>query len=243
MAKMNGSFRYMFDAAPSISLLAAGQAAKTANFTSNEIALDTLDGYWTSGELADQTLAVIVNVTAVGDSTARTATITLTNVIATDELTLDDGENAPVTLVADTDFAVGVDDAATAANLAQEINDRFAAEELAFTATSAGNVVTVTNTLGTGGAITENETTLAVTAFAGNDETYQFDVEAGPVGFASSEVLGSLSISKPGQYVVLLDIGTALAVKPDAAALRLSGTLAGVGPSITAFSWIAAIQR
>lgn len=243
MAKMNSGYRYMFDAAPSINLLPAKAPAYEADFASAEIEFDTLKGYWTSNELADQSLAIIINVTDIAAASARTATITLTAVVATDEVTLDDEQNAPITLAANTDFAVGGDDTVTAANLAQEINDRNAANEIAFTATSAGNVVTVTNTLGTGGLITENEATLAVTAFAGNDETYQLDVEVGPAGFATAEKLGLLSVSKPGQYVVLLDIGTALAAEPDAAAVRISGTLAGVAPSITAFSWLAAVQR
>lgn len=74
MAKMNSKFKYMFDAAPSVALVAAGTAAQTATFNGTTIALDKLDGYWnTEGELADQTFAVAINVTDVdtvtGDET------------------------------------------------------------------------------------------------------------------------------------------------------------------------------
>ncbi len=50
-------------------------------------------------------------------------------------------------------------------------------------------------------------------------------------------------ITQPGQYVMLLDIDTVKAVKADAAAIRIKGTLAGVAPSLTAYSWIAGITR
>ena len=66
MAKMNSKFKYMYDAAPAVSLRAQGEAALTADANSNVIALDQLDGYWnTEGELADQTFAVVANVTGI----------------------------------------------------------------------------------------------------------------------------------------------------------------------------------
>lgn len=73
MAKMNSKFKYMFDAAPSITLEAQSAPARTADGNTAAIALDKLDGYWNSGELADQTFAVAVNVlsldTTTGDET------------------------------------------------------------------------------------------------------------------------------------------------------------------------------
>lgn len=73
MAKMNSKFKYMFDAAPSITLEAQSAPARTADGDTTAIALDKLDGYWTNGELADQTFAVAVNVlsldTTTGDET------------------------------------------------------------------------------------------------------------------------------------------------------------------------------
>ncbi|USM11593.1 minor capsid [Citromicrobium phage vB_CbaS-RXM] len=74
MANMNTSHRYVYDAAPATLFRARTAAALTANGNSNTVNLDKLDGYWnTDGELADETLAVIVNVTALdtadGDET------------------------------------------------------------------------------------------------------------------------------------------------------------------------------
>lgn len=238
MAKMNSKFKYMFDAAPSVRLIARDNVAKTASFDSSPVALDKLEGHWVSNELADQTFALVVNVTDL-EVSARTATITLASVVATDELTLNDGVNAPLLLVADTDFDVGANNTETAAALAEAINDAYDAGDIAFTATSNLAVVTVTNTLGVGGTITEAETTITTTAFAGGNETYAFAVQVGPVGFASNAVLGTLNISRPGQYVFLVDLDTAIAMKSDTAAIRLVGTLAGVAPSITLYSWIA----
>lgn len=63
--KMHSLFRYMYDAAPSVSLRAKDAAAITASGALTGITLDQLEGYWTSGELADKTVAVVVNVTAV----------------------------------------------------------------------------------------------------------------------------------------------------------------------------------
>lgn len=70
MAKMNSKFKYMFDAAPSITLEAKTAAARTADGNTAAIALDKLDGYWnTEGELADQTFAVVVNVLSLDQTT------------------------------------------------------------------------------------------------------------------------------------------------------------------------------
>lgn len=243
MAHMNTKFQYMYDAAPSVSLWAADAAAKTASFTdAGAITLDVLEGYWnTQGELADKTLAVIVNINAVNAS-ARTATMTFASVVATDTFTLSDGVDS-ATFIADTDFDVGADDTETAAAAAEAINDAYDAGDIAISATSNLGVITLTNHLGTGGTITEAETTITTTAFAGNNETYSIDVQGGPVGFGSTAVIGTIrGITKPGQYVALIDIATAKAIKSDLAAIRLSATLAGVAPSIDGYSWIAGIQ-
>jgi hypothetical protein len=63
MAKMNSKFKYMFDAAPAITLKAKADAAITSTADSAIYELEQLDGYWNTGEeLADQTFAVVVNV-------------------------------------------------------------------------------------------------------------------------------------------------------------------------------------
>lgn len=249
MAKMNSNFKYMFDAAPSITLIAKDGVAKTENFNGTPIVLDEVDGYWNSGELADQTFAVVVNVTALTKS-ARRATMTFASVVATDTFTLSDGVNSKVFTAVDADpviedgeFLVGADNTATAANAAAAIQAAFVAGDIAISATSALAVITLTNTLGTGGTITEAETTITTTAFAGNNESYTLELEAGPVGFATSIKPGVLTISEIGQYVILVDLDTIRAMKSDAASIRLVGTLAGVAPSITAHSWIAGIQH
>ncbi len=65
MAKMNSKFKYMFDAAPSITLEAKTAPARTADGNTATVVLDQLDGHWNPGvNLADQTFAVAVNVTA-----------------------------------------------------------------------------------------------------------------------------------------------------------------------------------
>ncbi|UIS25206.1 hypothetical protein [Erythrobacter phage vB_EliS-L02] len=240
MAKMNTRHRYMFDAASAATLIAKDGVAKTANFN-GALTLDQNDGHWnTEGELADQTLAIVVNVTAI-TAAAYVATITLDTVIATDAVTLDDGVNTPVTLVADTDFNVGADDAATAANLAEAINTT---ADLDMTATAAGAVVTVTNTLGfnADATITTSDATITIVDFAGG-EGYDLAIQTGPVGFASNTVLGNLPVNAVGQYVFLLDLDTARAVKSDTAAIRIVGTVEGDSPSITLHSWIAGIQH
>lgn len=71
MAKMNSKFKYMFDAAPSVSLLGQSDAAHTASFVGTTLTLDKLDGYWNQPipPLADQTFAIVINVTAVDHTT------------------------------------------------------------------------------------------------------------------------------------------------------------------------------
>lgn len=68
--KMNSRFRFMYDAAAAASLRPRAQADITADAVGAELTLDTLTGYWTPGtELADQTFAVVANVTKVDHTT------------------------------------------------------------------------------------------------------------------------------------------------------------------------------
>ncbi len=62
MAKMNSPFKYMYDAAPEAAVVVKDHATHTATFNAPAVLLDKLSGHWTSGELADQTFAVVVNV-------------------------------------------------------------------------------------------------------------------------------------------------------------------------------------
>lgn len=74
MAKLKGHLKYMFDAAPASQLIVKDGVAKTASFNGPSIVLDELDGYWnTAGELADDTFAIAVNVTALDKTTGDEA--------------------------------------------------------------------------------------------------------------------------------------------------------------------------
>lgn len=76
------------------------------------------------------------------------------------------------------------------------------------------------------------------------DETYAINLQAGPVGFASNVVIGTLpSITKTGQYVILVDINTVKALKADAAAIRLVTDVGGTTPSIDFYAWISGVQK
>lgn len=67
--KMHSRTRYMYDAATEASLRAKSAAAITASTAGAALVLDTLQGYWTTGELADNTLAVVANVNAIDNGT------------------------------------------------------------------------------------------------------------------------------------------------------------------------------
>jgi hypothetical protein len=68
--RMNSLQRYMYDAAPEASLRAKNAAAIVASGALAELPLDALQGFWTDGsELADLTLAVVINVTAINNAT------------------------------------------------------------------------------------------------------------------------------------------------------------------------------
>jgi hypothetical protein len=149
MSKLNSKFQYMYDAAPTAALRLKTDPQLVATAALPGLALDKIGGFWnTAGELADKTLAVVVNVTAVDP-----------------------------------------------------------------------------------------------------DGTYDIELQGGPVGFASNKVIGALKgVTAPGQYVILVDIGTAKRLKADLAALRLNAIVtdtdgAGAGvPGITFYSWIAPVQ-
>ncbi len=100
----------------------------------------------------------------------ETGTITAASVVAGDAVTISDGVET-VTLVADTDFDIGVDDTATAANLAAAINALRPSGALHVSATSALAVVTVRNLNKDGGSITETGATFTVVDFANGDAT------------------------------------------------------------------------
>lgn len=142
MAKLNSKFRYMYDADPSVALVAKDHAAKTATFNGTAITLDKVLGYWNAGSenLADHTFPIVINVEAIDKTTG--------------------------------------------------------------------------------------------------DETYTIDLEVGPVGFATSVKTGKVTVTGAGQYVILVDVPTLVAMKSDAAAIRLAYTLAGTTPSITSHAFI-----
>lgn len=107
-------------------------------------------------------------------------TLTLATLLDGDSVTISDGINA-FTFEAQTDsdyvalssfkFLVGVDDTATAVNLAAAINAVHALGDFAVVAKSAAAVVTVTNTLKTGGAISGAAGTITAVNFTGGNAT------------------------------------------------------------------------
>ena len=248
MAILKSKYKYMLDVAGTTTLIARDGVAKTATFQSSIYELDQLNGYWnTLDELADQTLAVVINVEDVTVNTP-TATATLDTVVATDAITIDDGENTAVTFTAvdaaptAIQFLVGGDDDETAANLADAIN---ATAALTVVATASGAVVTITNPVGflADAEVSSPDSTITVVDFAGGDETYSIVVECGPVAFGTDVNLGTIPVTSVAQYVFPIDIDTMRLINPDADALRLNCTLAGDSPSITLNSWIAQIIR
>lgn len=84
-------------------------------------------------------------------------------------------------------------------------------------------------------AVVVNVSTLDKTT---GDETYTLNLEAGPVGFATSLVVGTLKVSSTGQHVILVDIDTVKKMKADAAALRIAVDVAGTTPIIDFVAFI-----
>lgn len=120
-------------------------------------------------------------------------------------------------------------------------------DHVAKTASFTGNVLVLDKVGGYWNAAT-NELADSTFAIAINveavdhttgDETYTIDLEAGPVGFATSVKTGRVTVNGTGQYVILVDFDTLQAMKADIGAIRLSATLAGTTPSITAHAWVA----
>jgi hypothetical protein len=105
--------------------------------------------------------------------------LTLTNVVDNDEVTISAGDNAYIfEAQADVDVAnisafrypLGVDNASTAANLAAAINKVRLTGDLAVAAKAVGSTVTLTNLNKEGGFITNASPSIAVVPFAGGNE-------------------------------------------------------------------------
>lgn len=71
------------------------------------------------------------------------------------------------------------------------------------------------------------------------DETYKLELEFGDDTFTKTVKTHSVTVTGPGQYVVLVDAETVMAMLPTVNAVRLNGVLAGTTPSIVAYAWIA----
>lgn len=108
----------------------------------------------------------------------ETGTLTLDTLVDGDSVTISDGENAFTfeaqsdSDVADADaflFAIGVDDTATAANLAAKINALRVSGTLHLSAAAAAGVVTIVNLNKEGGAFSNAAATITPAAFAGGD--------------------------------------------------------------------------
>lgn len=73
------------------------------------------------------------------------------------------------------------------------------------------------------------------------DETYTIALQVGDDGFTHSVTTQSIAVAAPGQYVLLVDMPTIVALlgayKPTS--LRLVATLAGTTPSFTGYAWMA----
>lgn len=194
---------------------ASGSAAITADGDTDSlaVALDKLTG--ARGDQRDtlgaQEYKVIINVEAL--TLDLVATITLSGALtADDEFSFDDGTNAVVNLIGDTDFTVGVSATADAQALTVEINLDGPAGLTA--KDGAAGVVIIENNLATLGEILEIVDVgpvATVVDFAAGvfDESYSFRAEVGPVGFATSAFVGTIpSVLAIGQYVMILDADT-----------------------------------
>lgn len=97
-------------------------------------------------------------------------TVTVNAPAADDSFTIGDGVDE-VTLVADTDFDIGVDDDATAANIAAALNALRNAGTLQVAATATADVVTIRNLRKEGGSATQIDASLAVASGEAGDAT------------------------------------------------------------------------
>ena len=73
---------------------------------------------------------------------------------------------------------------------------------------------------------------------ATGDETYVLNLVAGPVGFGTSTVVGTVRVVETGQYVILVDADTVRKSVPNAAALRIDVDVTGTTPSIDFVAFI-----
>jgi hypothetical protein len=71
------------------------------------------------------------------------------------------------------------------------------------------------------------------------DETYTLALEFGTAGFAQTVRTHTLAVKGPGQYVMVVDAETVMAMLDDVAVVRVAATLAGTTPSITLNAWFA----
>lgn len=85
-------------------------------------------------------------------------------------------------------------------------------------------------------AVAVNVTSLDRTT---GDETYTIELEFGNAGYAASVKTHKIAVTKPGQYVFLVDIPTAQAIVANLNEFRVVATLAGTTPSITLNAWMA----
>jgi hypothetical protein len=111
----------------------------------------------------------------------ESGTVTIATAVDNETVTISDGVNSvtfeaqsdtDVADVGDVVFAIGVDDTATAVNLAAAINALRPTGDLNVFATSALGVVTVTNLNKTGGAITSTAASLTEVNFSGGVATF-----------------------------------------------------------------------
>lgn len=70
------------------------------------------------------------------------------------------------------------------------------------------------------------------------DEAYVLNLVAGPVGFATSTVVGTVTVTGTGQYVILVDADTVRKSAPTAAALRIDADVAGTTPVLDFVAFI-----
>ncbi len=223
---------------------ATGSAPITANGDTDSlaVALDKLTG--ARGDQRDKLGAIeyraIINVEALTLDLVATVTFTDT-MTAGDEFSFDDGTNAVVNLVGDTDFTVGVSATADAQALTVELNANGPAGLTA--KDGAAGVVIIENNLATLGEILEivdvgSDATVVDFAAGVFDESYQMRAEVGPVGFATSAFVGNIpTILVTGQYVMVLDAETIEKLDADHEVIRLVLTADNGGVDTSSFTY------
>ncbi len=71
------------------------------------------------------------------------------------------------------------------------------------------------------------------------DETYTVELEFGDADFAPAQKTHKMVVTKPGQYVFLVDLDTVRALVATAVNMRVAVTLAGTTPIIVLNAYIA----